>query len=838
MGVRKRRASPTQAHYRLRATKLRQEKRPEQLNGTEDADMGEAPELNIPLAILLKASIHPQPERDTPPTTPTHESPQSQLGSELQSHIATAVASKTVQIKTTGDEVLELVSMVSQKVIDWEKQSLQGAASLGRDIRTLVLNFSKNLTTGDPSEQENHHLLHPAHNSYAKTVGSPSTAPRTQPKLPKATCKPPQPEKPLCIFLRLSKDHPARQASPHATMDILRKHLDKTCSAAIKEIQQVPSGLAIWPKDGPGLQLLTEHRELLERLIQGATAEVEQKWAIYALPNAPQQYTSYDGPQVPVTEQMALDKFKLQTGLSPLRFYRSNKNPLSGTLVMAVPETQVQTVPKRVYLFGENIPIKHKPLQPRIEQCMRCWDYHNPRTCTHTPRCCICSKRDHTEETHSSSNDEDKTSDPYLLIQEPWIFTDRSHRISKHHPSFHQLAPIEDWSARPRVLTYIRKHPHLKAELVPFGPPSRDILAIQINTPQRTTLLVNIYNAPCGAVDEGQGLESLMAQTTPSLPCLIAGDFNLQHPIWQSSARPSPRAEPFLSWTESQDLTLTLPPDSLTQGQNMIDLSWANSALLSLGISSEVATDLPPLADHEPILTTIQWGTNDLPWDTPPLRWSTLNDELFRETIQGETRHVDWVTSTLSPHPSPAQLDELANSITQAISTALEASTKRAYPRPCGHKWWNQDCTRVVKTLRRVARDPTSTPEDIRDAKQALPRVVRHIKRQFWRSKVDEFEEPKDVFNAVKWNRTEGTLPISPLKEGDRLHTSTDDKASYLVRALLQKASCSEDVVLNLEPINNPTLPFPAITEKEIYTAVIKPPCRPAHQTPVLAFKS
>ena len=123
-----------------------------------------------------------------------------------------------------------------------------------------------------------------------------------------------------------------------------------------------------------------------------------------------------------------------------------------------------------------------------------------------------------------------------ILIQEPWVLSDRSRRLSKHHPSFHQLAPIEDWSARPRVLTYIQKHPHLKAELVPFGPPSRDILAVQINTPQRTAFLVNIYNAPHGAVDEGQGLESLMTQTTPSLPCLIAGDFNLQHPIWQSSA--------------------------------------------------------------------------------------------------------------------------------------------------------------------------------------------------------------------------------------------------------------------------------------------------------------
>ena len=75
----------------------------------------------------------------------------------------------------------------------------------------------------------------------------------------------------------------------------------------------------------------------------------------------------------------------------------------------------------------------------------------------------------------------------------------------------------------------------------------------------------------------------------------------------------------------------------------------------------------------------------------------------------------------------------------------------------------------------------------------------------------------------MKWNRTEGSLPISPLKEGDQLHTTTEDKASYLVHALLQKASCSEDLDLNLEPINNPRLPFPDISEKEIYNAIARP---------------
>jgi len=104
-------------------------------------------------------------------------------------------------------------------------------------------------------------------------------------------------------------------------MNILRKHLDKTCYTAVKEIKQVPSGLAIWPRDGLGLHLLTECKEALENCIQGAKAEVEQNWAIFTLPNAPQEYTSYDRTQVPITEHMALEEFKLQTGLSSLKFY-------------------------------------------------------------------------------------------------------------------------------------------------------------------------------------------------------------------------------------------------------------------------------------------------------------------------------------------------------------------------------------------------------------------------------------------------------------------------------------------------------------------------------------
>ncbi|OJJ83546.1 uncharacterized protein ASPGLDRAFT_58637 [Aspergillus glaucus CBS 516.65] len=126
-----------------------------------------------------------QPDRDTPPASPSYEAPQSQLGLELQSHIAAAVATRTAEIKSTGEEVLELASAVSQKVTNWEEKGLQGAASLGRDIRSLVLNFSKSLATRIPTKENKNHQPPSKHNSYAEVMRTSPNTPKTHPKPPK-----------------------------------------------------------------------------------------------------------------------------------------------------------------------------------------------------------------------------------------------------------------------------------------------------------------------------------------------------------------------------------------------------------------------------------------------------------------------------------------------------------------------------------------------------------------------------------------------------------------------------------------------------------------------------
>ena len=54
------------------------------------------------------------------------------------------------------------------------------------------------------------------------------------------------------------------------------------------------------------------------------------------------------------------------------------------------------------------------------------------------------------------------------------------------------------------------------------------------------------------------------------------------------------------------------------------------------------------------------------------------------------------------------------------------------------------------------------------------------------------------------------------------MHVFTDDKTSYLVRALLQKASCSENLEPDLVFSSNPCLPFSVISNEEIYNAVVR----------------
>ena len=45
----------------------------------------------------------------------------------------------------------------------------------------------------------------------------------------------------------------------------------------------------------------------------------------------------------------------------------------------------------------------------------------------------------------------------FILIQEPYIFTDLARQITKLHPMYKTFTPVNDWTDQPRVILYVQK---------------------------------------------------------------------------------------------------------------------------------------------------------------------------------------------------------------------------------------------------------------------------------------------------------------------------------------------------------------------------------------------
>ena len=100
----------------------------------------------------------------------------------------------------------------------------------------------------------------------------------------------------------------------------------------------------------------------------------------------------------------------------------------------------------------------------------------------------------------------------------------------------------------PRVLTYVRKDPQLYAVQLPGNwEPNRDILATQVLAQGQQIQVINVYNAPPGSTDPGQGVQCILPYDPPQQPVLIAGDFNLKHLMWQTNVSPSTQADAFVA---------------------------------------------------------------------------------------------------------------------------------------------------------------------------------------------------------------------------------------------------------------------------------------------------
>ena len=239
---------------------------------------------------------------------------------------------------------------------------------------------------------------------------------------------------------------------------------------------------------------------------------------------------------------------------------------------------------------------------------------------------------------------------------------------------------------------------------------------------------------------------------------------------------------------------------------------------------TEVAEGLHTTSDHQTLRSTISLqGSPQESAAKGRFRPETTDPEEFERSLKGVLPRVQ--EALFTGRPTLGQLDRLTEEVTNAIATALAASTKRAMGTGTGQPWWNQSCREAAAAHRRARADLGLNSETTDQAKKELRRVVRKAKRDFWRQKVNDVTEGSDIFQMVGWNRSIGQYDSPPLKdpETDAIYTRPDEKRNLLTRTLLQKAACQDDIPIAIsDEHESARLLLPPATQHEIEDTLLR----------------
>lgn len=412
-----------------------------------------------------------------------------------------------------------------------------------------------------------------------------------------------------------------------------------------------------------------------------------------------------------------------------------------------------------------------------------------------------------------------------LLVQEPYIsrFTER--RITCNHPSFECFTPLDDWSIRPRVLTYTRKNTSLTFTQYRPNHTSEygmgDVLFLTIQGPDRHPIqIINIYNAPPGAVNSGAGVSFLLSLTDNNFPpkTILAGDLNLHHPNWNPSYQGSPSTQSgdFIRWLEDNELFLLSEVDVPTHNLgNVLDLCFASSALMVGDATAAVQPDLDVSSDHQPILISLSYQMTRNS-SSPKLRFSTIEQEKFLSLLKTQLAPF-----TLLAEKSDITLDKRAEELSQILLSSFAGSAKQSLPHNKGQPWWNEECREARKRFKEKIRDG----EVSREHRKAFRKVVRRAKTLFYQKITEQAVNARDVFKITKWHKSKGmyrTPPLlDPLSPNSPPVQSTENKRDVLARNLLCNKSQAEDILLSAPAVPRTSLPFPNLTSSEVSKAIL-----------------
>lgn len=399
-----------------------------------------------------------------------------------------------------------------------------------------------------------------------------------------------------------------------------------------------------------------------------------------------------------------------------------------------------------------------------------------------------------------------------ILIQEPWVSLDGKDLLNTH-TGYDVYVPVDDWSKaddRPRVITYIKKNEGLKVvQKRPWH--TRDILWIDVNG----TTVINVYRPPHDAYSEAT---KLLLDLVPPANCVIGGDFNAQHSLWEpGTAQPRNQGNNIAEWAATHRLAYIGEPGVPTHAHgHVLDLTFSNIPFATAGI----ADALHPGADHESILTTIPAQTVI---SCRQHRLAVPDDKL--DAFAGLVTMGVAAIPFPSKSPTTEELDTITQRVADILSLAIETVGRPADKSGHSAPWWTARCQDALKAYRQARRRHQGENWTRLEARKDFLRTVRQEKQKYWQDRIDAIESDEDLYKVINWHKLGPAIKAPPLVIDGKPIEDPIDKANALRKALLERHIDTDD--LPYDPfaahiVPKSYLPWQAhISEQEIKATTI-----------------
>jgi hypothetical protein len=259
-----------------------------------------------------------------------------------------------------------------------------------------------------------------------------------------------------------------------------------------------------------------------------------------------------------------------------------------------------------------------------------------------------------------------KTAD-IILIQEAKI---KDPQYATTHPDFILILPPRGEHPIIRTAAYVSHlNPHIRVTPRPDISGDPDLQVLEVQTDLIPTLyILNIYNE----YDPQTKLYTIPRTLAPlSLPtrCIITGDLNAHHPLWNSRVRRQTRADELVALIEEHGWHLVNVPDVPTHhyrkgmGSSVLDLTIAAPAVAREVTNWAIDEDNATGSDHEVIRFQIESLHPDVERTATRkhLNWKKTDWKTFTTTLQNLSKSSQTHWTNLCQNPTHENLNEWAH---------------------------------------------------------------------------------------------------------------------------------------------------------------------------------